>query len=675
MIIGVALVVDDLNKGQKLVYRYPESIPSALFDLSNEALVKFHRDYLSFSPDNFAKLFRPKSSHYNQVLDLVIDDLHYISFPCPCKFGSSAERNDQLTGIDNINLFNVVITKVRDSAMNKFLNLDGGGYSRERDCDWEDEDVGVGGERDWNYLLDPGVDPISVAMGLRERFQKEVSLGSIKDVVQAFSQALLHLERNQAYVSSQVALMFDIIENGHRLKSNSSSTIQGVSSIFSGSSGSSEQQQRKDTSISPEDEDKRDSTASAEHSQSEASRPLAHRVQIDDETVRGGPTSTSATGPDKREPSRTVITIDRNMITADEVDQYYQGGGGVLMSQAGSGAGAGDEYEYGAEDLEGLEVLLQHSTLANELRRLYHGLIGGHSVVLSVNKAIDLNIKLVSKAESDALKQRRRQKADRKRDSDWAKGEGEGEGEGEDEDESSSNRPISILQESVISTLLPVGNADELSTVLQGQGQGDGAVGINPRLVMLLSACNVTRSVAEISADMDMTVEEVHEMGRHLQAWGLAFFIPVLTKSSVLQVRSQASVDSHSQVAKAFDATFLRPLFDASDDRTRDSRLLYVESSDAENRGSPDGHDDFFSTELFQSLDTRPPYSLVCFMAIFDGHRTLSQAVQLVPSPLQEHTLDMVVWLLRRKLIYVRDPRIMREELDVAMLLKQKYPL
>ena len=234
MIIGVALVVDDLNKGQKLVYRYPESIPSALFDLSNEALVKFHRDYLSFSPDNFAKLFRPKASYYNQVLDLVIDDLHYISFPCPCKFNKNAERSDQLSGIDNINLFNVVITKVRDSAMNKFTNLDGGSYSKEW-CGDREEDGG----RDWNYLLDPGVDPISVAMGLRERFQKEVSLESIKDVVQAFSLALLHLERNQGYVSRQVALMFDIVENGHRLKSQSAPSFSlPANSLFSGKNSS-----------------------------------------------------------------------------------------------------------------------------------------------------------------------------------------------------------------------------------------------------------------------------------------------------------------------------------------------------------------------------------------------------------------------------------------------------
>ena len=122
--IIMALVVDEVHKGQKLVYRYPESIPSALFDLSNEALVKFHRDYLSFSPDNFAKLFRPKSAFFGKVLDLVIDDLHYISFPCPCNF-SNADGSEHFPEVENISLFNVVVTKVRDSAMKKFHSLDG----------------------------------------------------------------------------------------------------------------------------------------------------------------------------------------------------------------------------------------------------------------------------------------------------------------------------------------------------------------------------------------------------------------------------------------------------------------------------------------------------------------------------------------------------------------------
>ena len=67
---------------------------------------------------------------------------------------------------------------------------------------------GSGHDEEGEPLLDPG-DPISIAMGLRDRFQKEVSLESIREAVQAFSQALLHMERNQRYVSSQVALIND----------------------------------------------------------------------------------------------------------------------------------------------------------------------------------------------------------------------------------------------------------------------------------------------------------------------------------------------------------------------------------------------------------------------------------------------------------------------------------
>ena len=46
MIIGIALVVDELHKGQRLVYRYPESVPSSVLN-STEGLLKFHRDYQS----------------------------------------------------------------------------------------------------------------------------------------------------------------------------------------------------------------------------------------------------------------------------------------------------------------------------------------------------------------------------------------------------------------------------------------------------------------------------------------------------------------------------------------------------------------------------------------------------------------------------------------------------
>jgi hypothetical protein len=62
MIIGVALVVDDIRKGQRLAFRYPESVPSfvintgevddishCLTSFSNidDSLLQFHESYLS----------------------------------------------------------------------------------------------------------------------------------------------------------------------------------------------------------------------------------------------------------------------------------------------------------------------------------------------------------------------------------------------------------------------------------------------------------------------------------------------------------------------------------------------------------------------------------------------------------------------------------------------------
>jgi hypothetical protein len=46
MIIGVALVVDELHKGQRLICRYPESVPSAILN-STEGFLKFHQEYHS----------------------------------------------------------------------------------------------------------------------------------------------------------------------------------------------------------------------------------------------------------------------------------------------------------------------------------------------------------------------------------------------------------------------------------------------------------------------------------------------------------------------------------------------------------------------------------------------------------------------------------------------------
>lgn len=103
------------------------------------------------SPDNFAKLFRPKSALYNKVLELIIEDIQYVSFPCPCADELSADVHG---AIDVITLFNVVVAVVRESAMRRVL-----GYE-----DSQNSEV----KRLFSKKLkEPGCDPVATAMGLR----------------------------------------------------------------------------------------------------------------------------------------------------------------------------------------------------------------------------------------------------------------------------------------------------------------------------------------------------------------------------------------------------------------------------------------------------------------------------------------------------------------------------
>lgn len=70
-LLGIALVVDDINKGCNLAFRYPAP-PSSMDHVSS-----FHK----LSPALFAKLFRPKNALCNQSFELVVDDLRFVSHP------------------------------------------------------------------------------------------------------------------------------------------------------------------------------------------------------------------------------------------------------------------------------------------------------------------------------------------------------------------------------------------------------------------------------------------------------------------------------------------------------------------------------------------------------------------------------------------------------------------
>lgn len=160
MIIGVALVVDDLTKGQRLVFRYPISVPSSILN-SHASVLKFHEDYLSITPDNFARLFRPKAQLFNKILELSIDDIHYISYPCPCidDINTAELYNNTSTVADVISLFNVIIAVVEEDALNRVLD--------QVDQSFSLENKSVGNNYRSNCIQVPGFDPVASIFGLR----------------------------------------------------------------------------------------------------------------------------------------------------------------------------------------------------------------------------------------------------------------------------------------------------------------------------------------------------------------------------------------------------------------------------------------------------------------------------------------------------------------------------
>jgi len=158
MIIGVALVVDDLTKGQRLVFRYPISVPSSILN-SHASILQFHQDYLSITPDNFARLFRPKAQLFNKILEISIDDIHYISYPCPCidDTNSTEVSGNTSAMADVISLFNVIIAVVEEDALKKVLD------QVEQSQDYKN--VAIGKQADCTQI--PGFDPVASFFGLR----------------------------------------------------------------------------------------------------------------------------------------------------------------------------------------------------------------------------------------------------------------------------------------------------------------------------------------------------------------------------------------------------------------------------------------------------------------------------------------------------------------------------
>ena len=619
MIVGVALVVDELHKGQRLVFRYPESVPSAALNSTTadgESLLRFHKEYLSLSPENFARLFRPKSSLSNEVLELFVDDLHYVCFPCSCadegevkgvnesnqptasassSSSSSSSSSTAVSGAEGagqsvrITFFNLVVAQVRQSSMDRVK-----GKVYERD-------------------IPTGQDPVAAILGLHdEHFFQPLPSSSLRLAVERFSKALQHEERRARYVSRQVSLMLGIAAGGGAAPDGGSGGGVGNGGGGSGAEASS------GPALSPTPI----VLSTASHSSSMPSNPSPWATS-DSAAADGG---TDSPGPLSPQPS--------SLPPADsDQPQSQSQSGSLALSDSGPQPLSSLPPGWTAPHTPLSEEILQRSSLANELRALYHGLAGGHHVAVAVNACIDVNVSL------------RRPPPPPSSSSSSPPSAADAGAE--------SNAKVKVSAKSAVSpddALLTVCDAEEMKILLgecaapapSAAGLGYGADWDDRRAptssAQLLAALPLlvpTSSLRDVARALEMTVGEVVELARHLVSWGLASPLQPLTEESVLQVHQQAPCTATSKVALAFAAAFLGGLNPSS-------------SSTAAGVGV--GGDPRLTLPSGVAVPV-PTVSMPLVMSLFDGHRPLGAALARLPRALLPHGLDMAVWLLRRRIL------------------------
>ena len=500
MIIGAALVVDELRKGQRLAFRYPASVPSAILN-SHPALLAFHQDYLSLSPDNFAKIFRPKAALFNKIFELTIDDVHYISYPCPCveKGEENTIDSNLSSNSDVITLFNVVIATVRESAMKRVLGEE---YTRFFNTTSTSSSSGTKTyiKKDFtNSNNISGSDPVAITMGLSNSISI-LSISTIRKVVESFSKALLMQEKRHRYVSRQVAIMLRTLESNSNVpKSNQSSS-------------------------NPNDLNDTDESSSRQ----------------------------------------------------DTMKQHGKVSNVIIMD--------------GNRDLQCMDIMLQQSSLANELRLVFHGLIGGQSLSLTVNNVLHMNMNL--------------------KDVD------------DDDDNNNNIKPYHTLllidESNVIFTLISNMNTsptdDNMSAISR----------ISPQLQKVIKAADPTKSFLDLSMLLEEPLPELYSLARHLQQWGLAKIITTITASNRYRVHINAPLEMDSKVAKSFSAIF-----------SNVKRQVVPSISSNPDIGS----------------SNNDKLSIARILSCFNGMRTVSEAIEYFPINYSSYAIDIIVWLLRWRML------------------------
>ncbi len=238
-----------------------------------------------------------------------------------------------------------------------------------------------------------------------------------------------------------------------------------------------------------------------------------------------------------------------------------------------------------------MDMMLQQSSLANELRTLFHGLIGGHSINLTINGVLSLNVRLTE--------------------------------------------PISIKNDvKSYHTLLTITDSDNLQRIIStldvstGTNPTNKLFNISPLIQNMIKLCDPTMSFVDLSVALQEPLSEIISVAKQLQYWGLGRVVSTISKKVKYRIHPLAPTSNVSTAAKVFSSLFL-------------SKFTFKNEA-AINKNNLD-----IDSNSYNHLNINFTYVL----SLFNGSSTVEEILSVVPIQIQPHLIDIIVWFLRWNLL------------------------
>ncbi|CAH0480078.1 unnamed protein product [Peronospora belbahrii] len=442
-LLGIALVVDDISKGCNLAFRYPSP------PCTNAS--SFH----TLPAPLLAKLFRPKNALCNASLELVVDDLRFVSHPVlvshrlPAPVPADGVLGNALTScngstsvigapptVNEQSTTGSTVTFGNETTMfNVIFALEDHPLQRSRSTD------GLDGGSDTQLLPLQRADEEEL---LDSRRKRRSSAQAFHTVAAQLSNGLLHEELRVRFVSKEVRELLQLRDELAQSERNAGNNNTGISGGTSGSSMSTAV-----TSGTTSGNSISNNTGGGNNGNSGASLLHHHHHRKDGES------------------GSTIVDVDPQTL---------------------------------------IDISLEKSVLANDLKRVFYGLeeFGAAHVVL--NGWVKLSLTL-----TDAVTIRM-----------------------------ASLRPYHTLlllsDKSNILNKLPADHARQLRD--------------------LVEAVNPLKSFQDIAFETGVPIHQVFRLSAHLVYWGFGRIVDAITLYNIYQVNTKSDLNIKSPLALEFRRKF-----------------------------------------------------------------------------------------------------------------------